>query len=1042
MSPRALLLLGAAALVTATVFVLLPSDPGAPGPSAARSDAMEPTASPSSSQNAAAAGAPADATPGHAARGPAVAERRTETESADPDRAAATSSLRLRVVDENGEPLAGARIYLVANTEDDFVFFGRDIDWSALDRDPSTAVATGLTGADGVFATDLVPSASAVAVGVSATERTRRTAAFHSAPAGETVHLDDFALAPAESLVVELVEADGSPSQGATLALWLDAPSHEEDDGVVRNFRSETDAAGIARFDHLPHFIDGSWRLSGAIAGDLDPSARVPPQGDEDHRLRVTLDDAIWVRGRVVDADGAPCPDLPVHVVDGSLALAFGDADLTAEELLGELPGLVQLISADEAEADEVPDDMRTGPDGRFRQRKSKIWDEGPEEVPEVVAAAVQDGSLLVESAWHRTGEEILITLPRRHRMTGRVVAENGVLPPGLRVRFHLRHDLLTGNDGDEDDQPPRPHNDPRISAACDASGGYEVRLLPGPYWIECEHPGGRTRHAGPYRIEADGSLPELTLPTPQVVTLQVRDAEGAPVSGLVAHRAAAPDADALEQDAVGESFASDDPMAMMLSGSDTKEWIEGSRAARIEGSDAVWNEYEGGHWRYTVEAEGAAPAFVDIDLAVETGDVTRLLTLGATGALAVTALDRHGQPARDVVLAIRPKTEVGIQDVSFEEFQRRRELLQQAVPDARGLAHFTAVRPGPYELLAVPEKLSRFDMMELLDEDQAVLETVTVNGGETARVEVSLDNLAELRIVVTDSGSLLPGAEVRVTEVTELPRISFGNTSGAGGVTGADGTLTLGTLVPGRRYLVKARVASEDWRRSHAWTRTEVEILAGSQECTLELANGGLRIEVAGTRETVELIVARIPSAAEDEEGPSSWMAERRAALSVEEWFEEEACAKLPTEAGAPVVIQHLAPGRYRVLARVPEQARAASQEVVVDGSVVDVGTLTLAPLVELEVQLDGMEDWSSEHAFATEIRCIPASGGRAAARNEYFLMTDEPAISWQVAPGAYQLVLTHDGEELARSDEFEVALGQPRRIDWAPGVAPPRDE
>jgi protocatechuate 3,4-dioxygenase beta subunit len=282
-----------------------------------------------------------------------------------------------------------------------------------------------------------------------------------------------------------VVDTRGDPVADATVRAWCDArfePSRADDR------RAASSANGTFMLEHLgQHFVLYAERPGLACLYGLRGSLAA---GAEAAELEVVMDEAVFLRGHVVDEDGRPIEGAEL---DSAPHRSSGDSDATS------VAGVQRFYAHDVR--------TRTGLDGSFALGPvaRRTWN----------ARVTHAGHLLADVELDPEEADARIVLSTGHRLGGVVLGVDGEPVPGAKVSVHPQ-----GSEG--------------RSTTTDASGNFEVQALTatenGFVVVVADEHAVHARQ--PVAIGPDApSFLELRLERPTPLAGRVVDATGAPIA-------------------------------------------------------------------------------------------------------------------------------------------------------------------------------------------------------------------------------------------------------------------------------------------------------------------------------------------------------------------------------------------------------------------------------------------------------------------------------------------------------------------------------
>jgi len=398
------------------------------------------------------------------------------------DAAAGLATLRLRLVDGDGHPVAGV----------------------AVEAKGADASVRGVSDAAGRVVLR-VPPLAALRLTTDAATWWAPAQRVSTPPAGGEQDLGPWALAPTARLEVQVRDPEGAPVADAVVRLL---PSRDggafgwsggfEAFGVGGGARATTDEAGRAE---LSVETEGRFRLVVEAAGFPPKTVEGirPAHGAEAPRVEVALEPGRTLTGRVVDADRRPVAGASVWLrLVGAEAVPFSGF----------------LLAAGPSD-----DGVTTDDEGRFRLGGLPD-DGGPEAVHAVVLArapGVGEGLL----AWTPDLRDPVVVLRPRASLQGRVLDPEGapVADALVRARLEAREGWGDWNDSWE--------------TRTDAEGSFRFDDLP-PEPLRVLAEAGARRSA---ELAVDPTRPgatlELRLGPAAGLTLRFVDVGGRPVPGV-----------------------------------------------------------------------------------------------------------------------------------------------------------------------------------------------------------------------------------------------------------------------------------------------------------------------------------------------------------------------------------------------------------------------------------------------------------------------------------------------------------------------------
>ncbi len=958
------------------------------------------------------------------------------------------AALSLTVVDSAGDAIADAEVLVIANSRSR-EYGGYGGGWIIAKRlayDPDLALASARTGANGVAILEGLTPHSGFLGWLRADGYASVEFECQSEETGKLHDLGAIPLGPSAHIEVEVVEHDGTPVTGTEVRVSIfDTPfpdHYSKEFPPITMSWADTGVDGVAHVLGLPQMPGFDYGFGGEV---LSGDAKFEPIGERDEkggRIRIIVPPTEWATGRVIDTEGNPV--VGAQITMGRFQSWDFDEGDTEEQLRETSPSR---LWGSHTSLSDYASEVQTDAQGAFRAKipHAARFSLESDPIPDLISATVLIGDdFAITSKWRSPNEVLDITVPVMFQVTGWLLDPMGKPMVDAEVVFHKRP-------GPGETKPPPESFDYSYRfdpspGACDPQGAFVKNLLPDHYWLEVLVPGGRHLFPGPYLVNAPMDLGDIEIPAGRAVRIVAQAADPSrKIQGLEGERSLMPSEE-------GRSRPS------LLGGSGNKEtapwgerdwvWSRSSADADVVEETATWRNQPDGDWRYLLQAPGFVPAIVDLNLVEETGDQDKVVVMEATGQVRVHLAQRTGEAAAGVTVQLSPATGIPMHPM-HEELRRTRrtfhDIEQKEQPDSEGIVRFRDVFPGEYEIISIEGEKEGGFLSPPPDLDRPVLATFQVHAGQTTEVEASLAAMAEVRVMVMRNGQILPEAEVFAVVKQDDPwglgRILDPEPSGT---TGPDGSLLITSLAPRKPHWIGARLASDSlqWGFQEAWTKKEVFVETGTQDVILELASGGIHLQVTGSdiaqQVQVTVIAVNTPT-----EIPSDADEEVVSRLERMRFFQElegeheglflREIAARRASLNERVEFHHLPPGEYRVLATIESDkrsARAISDSFRIESESHDLGVLTLIELMPTRVQIAGISDLDEDIRRELFLGCFPVGSKRATENTMW--VREERAEEWNLPPGAYELVLYYEQIEVARSSQFMVGADGPTEYTW----------
>lgn len=954
--------------------------------------------------------------------------------------------LAVALHDDTGAPLANAKL-LVVEAPSRRGYSGYGIVRNRLLANPELSIAQTTSNADGLaLLAGLEPYTEYEAL-IQADGKASVVLQFQTEDLAQAVDIGPVPLGPSAAIQFEIREADGSPVVGMSVTVYADPipDRYSKEFPPIEEQTAKTGADGIAHLNQLPQIPEFRYGYGGQF---LSGEAKFEPIGEPSKtggHLRVTLPEATWAMGRVVDTEGTPVAGAQITME--RLSYWHGEDEPTVEEL--RLQGPSGLWGS-HTNLGMYESSLVTDEQGNFKGKipdKAHITPRGPD-VPDMVSAIVLVGEDFGQcGTWFFFDEEIVIEVPILHQVSGRILDANGSPVAESQVVFHER--LGPGDDPEVKKDMDYSYRFDSNPAACDQTGNFHKRLLPGHYWIEVRVPGGKFKFEGPYSVNAGTDIGTISLPQPRSVRLiaQSQNPELTLVN-LEGQRTEQPEEEEDEK-SLGGLFGGGKREPNTPWGDRDWAWARTNADAAILENVALWSNEPNGSWRYLLEAKGFVPAVVDLTLSDTSGNVEQTVSMEPTGFVRVHLSHRDGQPAKGIKVQLAPEADKPAHP-AFEMLEETRgwyrDMLKEEIADESGIVRFKEVFPGSYEIIALEMTEQDSFFSPPADLDRPVLATFQVQSGKTTDVTASMAEMADLKVWVSHNGQLVADAEVfaipksdtvwKAREVLD-PEVV--------GTTGEDGSFVVSSLVPGKAHWVGARLAdgSRLYGIQNSWTSTEVTIAAGSQETTIELATGGVKLKVSSdldiSRGRVSLLNVGQSfdykgELTERDQRMMKWSKFRAATEPFSTQIYSLKVAGRYAELNTQVEMTNVPPGTYRVVAEFggdDNPAWGVSEPFNIQESIVDLGTLQIQKLVKCQFTVTGLPE-PPDHARILQLFCFRPGESRAAGSAMWFRV--ERPLKMELPVGEYELALFQDQREIARSPTFKVVPIKKFEHTWTP--------
>lgn len=859
----------------------------------------------------------------------------------------------LRVTDEDGTPLAGARV-LCGDPE--WGYYGRlgDREWENSPL-PIHAVAT--TDAEGVARVGGLPPVEPLMLAADAPGRTRAQRLLTSPGDGEWLEVGPWPLESAPSVRLHFVGEDGAPAPG--VEFFLDAEG-EEDDLRDLWFHGVSDAAGLAVLEHVPTTIADAWDAWVWARGRWLSESHSLVLDARQREATVRLRRGGIVSGKVLAEDGAPIAGAIVGITP-----SWGIGEQSGEPAC---PWAVSHI-----DLDQFRDGVPTAADGSFACAGRDVENENLH----CITVYFPPGELY-SSPWTDRTDGIEVRLPIRRTLRGSL---QGPFEPA-RARLRLRGPQQTGAfdligrvsfTGLWPDPAPG------------ADGGFAFTLPPGNYDLRVDYPGGSETVAEDLDLSADVDLGIIRL--------------GRGASLLVncpaIARLPAPTVE-LQRFELVESRWSNEA---------EEEW----RGLRVEASRErpdAWRflGLPPGRYRVIADAWGCEPAVAEVALGA---DEQKELTLEpvASGAVLVEILDRDGARLSNRALSL-----AAVQS----DPPTARETLVGDLLRNYPYDDLAAGADGAFRTGDLPAGEYRVLMSLAESEDPrhygptSEIGTLRVEAGRTTHFSHSLGMMAAVRILVRDGAQPVTGAEVSCWPV-EDGVANFGwdafEDAGLHGLTDGGGTHGFEGLGPGD-YLAAARS-----RPGEAWTFADFTLTDGEPTVEIALAGGEARGRVLD--ESGAAAGAGVTLCAEERIRRGNSPDEQADALELHRLAWGSEVAEVSASSDGSFHFSRLAAGRYRVRATASGDAIGWSEWFrMEDGGVVDLGEIRVRPYFEWEWTIRGLAAWDD---YSAHLLLRPAEGGEVWESCWFWSDADESVVRFELPHGRWSAELVdHDGMKL----------------------------
>jgi hypothetical protein len=953
------------------------------------------------------------------------------------------SALAIKIVDGAGAAIEGAEVFALSVPYRNAARSGPSVLWR-LQNKPEEILSRARSNGDGVaLLANLVCFSEFVGL-IKAEGYATIEFEFETNAPGEPESLGPISLGPSAPVTVEVHDLEGKPVVGIWLRISGEpiTDTYPEEYPPIYGFFGTTNDHGLVHFEGVPRVPNSNYSLSGPI---LRGSAEVDFATDPDRFgafISVVVPTAQWATGRVVDTAGKPIAGGQINLWRYSrFSRKEGQTEAQLREMAPMIFGHSEMLMSD------FESEIKTAADGSFRifcppQTQDDSLPED-EVVPDLVSAVVSlDGYLIASGKWTSPQDPLEIVVPVTHGISGRILDHAGDPLPQAKVTFHSRP--APGAEKSDEQDNPALYFEPKLGPV-DSLGKFSVQVLPGTYWMEVQFPGGRHRLPGPYLVEGPVDLGDIQIPAGRTIRLTAKSADTARVvHGLEASRNTAPSEDRSER----RSFFGGGSRKKTPWGARDRHWTQTNAKAEIVDSIATWVHEPDGHWRYLLEAPGFVPAIVDLEFTADSGDWEQEVEMEATGQVRIQMRQRNGEPATGITVELSPAADIPMHPM-HQKLQRTARVYhnynESNQPDADGVVRFRNVFPGEYQITSIEGDGERSFMAPPPDLDRPALAQFTVVAGQTTEIEASLASMAEIRVWVSNNGELVAGAEVAVVSKSD---ISIGSTRAfdpdPNGVTGPDGSLLVTSLTVGKAHTIGARIPSDNdsWYARPAWTKQEVVLEIGTQETTIQLSTGGVRLQLAGSdlSDTAEIQIleirepAEVPADATEQELERFRLSQKFDRFEPRDWKERQrVVARIRSEVGVPAEVLHLPPGNYQVLAEFDSEqssARVLSEAFRIDDEIFDLGTLVLVGEFPVQIQVDGIAASTEDRFSLWSLYCV-RTDSQEIVESTYWSGGQE-IENWMLLPGVYELILSDDETELARSSEFKVGESGVSEFSW----------
>lgn len=692
--------------------------------------------------------------------------------------------IKLRLVDQNGDPISGATLTATEHRPHTFAFD------TEISNEPQEATysASAVTNQEGYVSLDVD---AGIALTLEARGEFWAPASYQVAAlaAEEALDLGDLTLTAGDNLVGRVLDPSGKPLAGATIGLEESGSSMMRGSTVKRHATS--DEAGYFHIGGLP---TGKYRVqarsAGYVAAELDPLI-IPGTGRVvETMLAVTL--GREVTGTVVDSDGR------------AIAAAWVSPQMRFDSL-----GM-NFFSKDESEEgaseDSIPHSegsVETDAHGRFRL--------GGIRADDTTLVVNADGYSTTRATLPAAGEDMLISLQSRLGLSGTLLLPSGAVAAAVEIT------VKPVQDAQENVFSMRAG---ASKTTTDADGNFSFRNLSAGAYTLSAYKSTAQVDAMPLQIFDNIIGMSIEMVSAEHLVVAVRSASGEALAGAKVK---------IMRSGGGGEF---DSMEITLGGDHggmTETFIGGDEAIRGEtdgqGLAVLPGVLEGGR-RATVESAGYAD--VVVDFVRNDGDQELAIVMQPAAALRVVVKTVTGRSLSDVEVYLKPQSGNG------KEVKQKSGMAGRVVWDD--------LRPGAYEL---GYREAEAQMMGMIvfgtdsEEKQSndgnhKVSVVELVGRSTLDMEIVVDDMALPKVQVSRNGSPAGGVQVWLESANSNGMMAMMGGLGTERpvISGADGMALLSPKEPGL-YTLVARAGK------HApQVRKEVEIHSGEQ---------ALRIEVLG---------------------------------------------------------------------------------------------------------------------------------------------------------------------------------------------------
>ncbi len=975
------LLLVAAGLV----YLLLGPEPEPAGPTGTDGDptAAEAAAAPGEAdRRAAAEAAPELEAAGRTELGGAPAEAATAGAASR-----GTGSLLLELVDGRGRPVRDVELSLSAR-EERGGDFPRDFVLPGMRRDTEDADAVRRRpDGQGRVRFDGVEAGRRHRLVVSGDYRVERRLDLAPLLAGEVRDLGELALANGVVLAGRVTGPDSRPAAGAVVSV-----AQESGDGfrfgpmaAAEVGRATTAEDGSYRLAGLP---TGSFRLKAERPGALAAERKIElTPAPRDHHAELALTAGGEVRGRVLDADGAPLAGARVVLApaDGFAAFSWQRERLVREGL-------------------------ETGADGRFT-----LGGLGAERM-RVLATA--EGHSLHRSGTVRAGQELEIQLGALHELSGLLVDADGRPVAGGEIT------LVPQDPGNSGFGMLRMEN-----TRTEADGSFRLEgVEDGEYLLRAVAAAGKLEQPGLRVPEALGEPLRLVLGGGPALVVTLKDPAGRPLSDVE----------------LSARSTANGPGDLMLAPGQARVSVAGPgfgqevrRGVSDEAGRVRLVGLDPGTWNLRARLDG----FATLDRAVERTAAERQeeeLVLQPAGTLVVRAVDTFGAPVPRLGLELRSTDP----DSGFRP--------QRAQADDWGVAVWEDLPPGRYgvhEAGGSPQFAfaSSGDSNWGIDTGmpgQAAAGTPTLTvvlpAGATLDEQLVVATKAMVRVRVTRLGEPVAGASVQLEPRGEGGGMFLGGFGGFGGgpsaKTDAEGWAELPPCDPGA-FELSARAAG-----THPPTTREVDLGAGPQSFDLALASGEISGVVAGPGGVLAGATVRLKKGAPDEEGAGI---RGRMVMSVAIGGDDDEAAfetidfspgstTVTTDADGVFRFRDVPPGTWHLDARAPGCSSRTSDAVeLAEGARLDYGMIELPGSGSLRGTILGLPPAGDPATGAFTMNSVQLIDEDDEDVQFSIIQPNGRYRFGDVAPGTYRLRVNAGGKT-STSEPVVVAAGPPTPFDF----------